>query len=237
MGELRARSWALRRPWAYRRRRGGHQALRVGQRRRPVQRPKTGTWSSEVYQIFYFSINFGSFFSTLLTPVLYEHVGPEVAFGVPGVLMGLATFVFWLGRKPICARAAEARRNAWAARRGRASLLLSPLFALIVGLLRARGHWTPPRRRGVVGRGCLLPPRTTGYPSAPGLRGRHLAFHGAPAAAARHHQLLFRCCFSRCAIDATASLDSPFSTRGASSVWKRATVHPLCSASRSSSRW
>jgi POT family proton-dependent oligopeptide transporter len=54
---------------------------------------------TKVYQIFYFSINFGSFFSTLLTPKLYKWFGPDVAFGVPGVLMAVATLVFWMGRK------------------------------------------------------------------------------------------------------------------------------------------
>lgn len=54
---------------------------------------------TKVYQIFYFSINFGSFFSTMLTPVLMRKYGPDVAFGVPGILMAVATFVFWLGRK------------------------------------------------------------------------------------------------------------------------------------------
>ena len=66
----------------------------------------------KVFGWFYFSINFGSFFSTLLTPVLLDHfsrkdlygesakhLGPAIAFGVPGVLMVAATFVFWLGRK------------------------------------------------------------------------------------------------------------------------------------------
>lgn len=53
-----------------------------------------------VYGWFYFSVNFGSFFSTLLTPWLLHHkdFGPRWAFGVPGVLMAIATFVFWLGR-------------------------------------------------------------------------------------------------------------------------------------------
>jgi len=51
-----------------------------------------------IYNWFYFSINFGSFFSTLLTPWLLEHHGPHWAFGVPGVLMAIATFMFWLGR-------------------------------------------------------------------------------------------------------------------------------------------
>ncbi len=53
---------------------------------------------SRIYNWFYFSINFGSFFSTLLTPWLLENYGPHWAFGVPGVLMAIATFMFWLGR-------------------------------------------------------------------------------------------------------------------------------------------
>jgi POT family proton-dependent oligopeptide transporter len=52
-----------------------------------------------IYHWFYFSINFGAFFSTLLTPWLLHQYGPHWAFGVPGVLMALATFMFWLGRK------------------------------------------------------------------------------------------------------------------------------------------
>lgn len=53
---------------------------------------------ARVFGWFYFSINFGSFFSTLLTPWLLKHYGPGWAFGVPGILMAIATFVFWLGR-------------------------------------------------------------------------------------------------------------------------------------------
>lgn len=53
---------------------------------------------SKVFAWFYFSINFGSFFSTLLTPLLLKHYGPTVAFGVPASLMFLATIVFWMGR-------------------------------------------------------------------------------------------------------------------------------------------
>ncbi|GEP41595.1 POT family MFS transporter [Brevifollis gellanilyticus] len=51
-----------------------------------------------IYNWFYFSINFGSFFSTLLTPWLMKHYGPHVAFGVPGILMFIATVMFWMGR-------------------------------------------------------------------------------------------------------------------------------------------
>ncbi len=53
---------------------------------------------SQAFSWFYFSINFGAFFSTLLIPWLLKHYGPHVAFGVPGLLMLLATVVFWSGR-------------------------------------------------------------------------------------------------------------------------------------------
>lgn len=52
----------------------------------------------KVYEIFYWSINFGSFFSTLLIPWVLPHYGPSWAFGIPGILMGIATLVFWMGR-------------------------------------------------------------------------------------------------------------------------------------------
>jgi len=76
---------------------------------------------SRVFSWFYFSINFGSSFSTLLIPLLLEPYhgdaefaarlpswaaaalqkahGPGIAFGLPGILMLIATVVFWLGRK------------------------------------------------------------------------------------------------------------------------------------------
>ncbi|QDT68036.1 Dipeptide and tripeptide permease A [Planctomycetes bacterium MalM25] len=55
---------------------------------------------TKVYSWFYFSINLGAFSSQLLTPLLLndERFGPAWAFGVPGVLMAIATLVFWLGR-------------------------------------------------------------------------------------------------------------------------------------------
>jgi POT family proton-dependent oligopeptide transporter len=52
----------------------------------------------KVYELFYFMINFGSFFSTLVTPWTLKHYGASVAFGIPGVLMFIATFIFWMGR-------------------------------------------------------------------------------------------------------------------------------------------
>lgn len=53
---------------------------------------------NKVFGWFYFSINLGAFISSLLTPYLLRYVGPAVAFGVPGVLMFVATGIFWLGR-------------------------------------------------------------------------------------------------------------------------------------------
>lgn len=53
---------------------------------------------SRVFGWFYFAINLGAFASSLLTPWLLRHHGPHVAFGVPGLLMFLATLIFWLGR-------------------------------------------------------------------------------------------------------------------------------------------
>ncbi|HLT21947.1 MAG TPA: oligopeptide:H+ symporter, partial [Bacteriovoracaceae bacterium] len=53
----------------------------------------------KVYELFYFMINFGSFFSTLITPWTLDKYGPSIAFGIPGILMFIATFIFWLGRK------------------------------------------------------------------------------------------------------------------------------------------
>ena len=51
-----------------------------------------------IFNWFYFSINLGAFVSMLLTPWLLEWYGSHWAFGVPGALMAIATFVFWLGR-------------------------------------------------------------------------------------------------------------------------------------------
>lgn len=76
---------------------------------------------TRVFSWFYFSINFGSAFSTLLIPWMLDSYqvpdscratwpswlvtflekihGPDIAFGTPGILMFIATVVFWLGRK------------------------------------------------------------------------------------------------------------------------------------------
>jgi proton-dependent oligopeptide transporter, POT family len=53
--------------------------------------PKAFNW-------FYFSINLGSFFSMIITPWLRVNWGVHWAFGVPGVLMVVASIAFWMGR-------------------------------------------------------------------------------------------------------------------------------------------
>ena len=77
---------------------------------------------TRVFNWFYFSINAGSFISTLLIPWLLEPYtasenfrssspsmaaflesprlhSPDIAFGLPGIFMAIATIFFWAGRK------------------------------------------------------------------------------------------------------------------------------------------
>lgn len=56
------------------------------------------TLLDKVFSLFYFSINFGSMFATLLIPLMLKWYGPAVAFGLPGILMFVATVVFYQGR-------------------------------------------------------------------------------------------------------------------------------------------
>lgn len=53
---------------------------------------------TKAFAWFYFAINVGAFGSMMLTPWLLEHYGPSLAFGVPGILMFLATVIFFAGR-------------------------------------------------------------------------------------------------------------------------------------------
>ncbi len=52
-----------------------------------------------IFNWFYFSINLGAAISNMMIPWLLVWHGPHWAFGIPGILMALATFLFWLGRK------------------------------------------------------------------------------------------------------------------------------------------
>jgi POT family proton-dependent oligopeptide transporter len=52
-----------------------------------------------VFDAFYWMINFGSFFASLLMPIFLKNYGASIAFGIPGLLMFIATIIFWSGRK------------------------------------------------------------------------------------------------------------------------------------------
>jgi POT family proton-dependent oligopeptide transporter len=52
-----------------------------------------------VFDSFYWIINFGSFFASLLMPIFLRSYGARVAFGIPGALMFIATVIFWWGRR------------------------------------------------------------------------------------------------------------------------------------------
>ncbi|XXF75876.1 POT family MFS transporter [Myxococcaceae bacterium GXIMD 01537] len=53
---------------------------------------------NKVFSYFYWSINLGSFFASLCIPVVLAKWGAAWAFGIPGVLMFIATVIFWAGR-------------------------------------------------------------------------------------------------------------------------------------------
>lgn len=91
-----------------------------------------------VFSWFYFSINLGAFFSSLLTPYFLQRfgpkLGPHVAFGVPGALMLIATWVFWLGREKfvhIPARGLSFFLSAFTGESGKALARLSVIFLFV----------------------------------------------------------------------------------------------------------
>lgn len=113
-----------------------------------------------VFDAFYWIINFGSLFASLLIPLALKNLGPAWAFGIPGILMFVATFVFWLGRKRyvlvplppkdphafgnvvrsalLAAHPGQARPGLWTAGAGiiaaAASLLLVPQLGIVICL-------------------------------------------------------------------------------------------------------
>jgi len=53
----------------------------------------------KVYGWFYWAINLGAAFGFFVIPMVRNKAGYSWAFGVPGIFMGLATLIFWLGTK------------------------------------------------------------------------------------------------------------------------------------------
>ncbi len=62
-------------------------------------RPDQSHLMQKAYGAFYVAINFGSFFSFLVIPWIKNHHGYSLAFAVPGILMAIATFIFWRGKR------------------------------------------------------------------------------------------------------------------------------------------
>ena len=61
--------------------------------------PANAVLLPKAYGWFQMSIDVGAALATILTPLLYQHFGPAVAFGVPGLLMATAALTFWAGRR------------------------------------------------------------------------------------------------------------------------------------------
>lgn len=62
-------------------------------------KPEQSHLLQKAYGAFYWSINLGSFFSFIVIPWVKNHHGYSLAFLVPGILMAVATVIFWSGRK------------------------------------------------------------------------------------------------------------------------------------------
>lgn len=60
---------------------------------------KSAKLMTKAFNAFYWAINLGSFFSFLVIPATEQHFGYSWAFAIPGIFMGIATFILWLGRK------------------------------------------------------------------------------------------------------------------------------------------
>ena len=92
---------------------------------------------AKAYSLFYWAINFGSFFAFAAIPWIRDRWGYSWAFGVPGIFMGLALVVFFAGsktytkvppagRKPglvavarACLQSPDKRKPFWERARGR----------------------------------------------------------------------------------------------------------------------
>lgn len=88
----------------------------------------------KIFGWFYVAINLGAFLSTLLTPVLLDKYGPSIAFGIPGILMAIATVVFWMGRNTfvhVPPRGRELFKDCFEGEGLSAILRLLPIYAFV----------------------------------------------------------------------------------------------------------
>ncbi|MDR3229508.1 MAG: MFS transporter [Puniceicoccales bacterium] len=97
---------------------------------------------ARAYAAFYWCINLGSLGSFLIIPWLKDSYGYGWAFGVPGIFMAIATFVFWLGT-PRYTHVPPARADT--SRSG----FFKIFFYALTGAGRVKGEpfWAAARRR------------------------------------------------------------------------------------------
>ncbi|MGE4619210.1 MAG: POT family MFS transporter [Planctomycetota bacterium] len=96
---------------------------------------------SKTFSWFYFSINVGASTSMILTPLLLKNYGPWLAFGLPGVLMALATLFFWLGRHVFVhippGGLEKFKKESFSTEGIRSVLNLMPLFLIFIAMFWA----------------------------------------------------------------------------------------------------
>jgi len=101
--------------------------------------PERTALLERIYGWFYWVINLGSFTAKLLIPWLLRTQGPRVAFAIPGLLMALATLVFWAGTRHYLRAPPSGPKP-----HGFLRVLGSALRQL--GTHRAGEHWLDPAR-------------------------------------------------------------------------------------------
>ncbi len=97
-------------------------------------KPHQKTLLDKIFSYFYFSINFGAFLSTLATPWLLAEFGPAVAFGIPGLLMFIATYFFWIGRTKFTAIPSVAEKLSIQKGAKLSEKIAKPLIKVLVGV-------------------------------------------------------------------------------------------------------
>ncbi len=90
---------------------------------------------SKVYSWFYFQINLGAAISMFICPSLLKNYGPFVGFGIPAVLMFVATVAYWLGRRKLVhipAAGPDFVKETFSGEGLRAIIKLSIIFVFII---------------------------------------------------------------------------------------------------------
>ncbi len=121
--------------------------------------------AQKVFDAFYWIINFGSFFASLLMPIFLEKFGASVAFGIPGVLMAIATLIFWSGRRTYVHVPAAAKNPHGFLQVVRSALSAGPtgLFIAGIGLLLSIGALLLTPDVGIVAALCMVLVLTLGF--------------------------------------------------------------------------